>query len=291
MTVATGARHRGAAGAGGAAHPARARRRRRPPRWPGWRADRGPVRRAAGRRVGARAAASSGSCSPGRSPRCRSRRPSRPPTGRCPTRRRSTCGRASSSSCPTRCPRCSPTSSTARSPGRCSALMRELLGRRRRARRRHRAADRQRLRLLPLHRARACWRIAARLRPGLQRASPRRGPAERAGALAASRPTRGTCGSSSGWAARPLAEPDRRGAAGRRRRAAGRRHRVLHRGADDHPDRGVQRGDLHRFYDRLVRRARRSARADVPAGLRQRADPRREVAVRPRRRGRGRTPT
>ena len=35
------------------------------------------------------------------------------------------------------------------------------------------------------------------------------------------------------------------------------------------------------FYERLVRRARRPAGRDVPARLRQRADPRREVAVRP----------
>ena len=50
----------------------------------------------------ARAGGSSRSCSPGRSRPCPSRRRPRRTTGRCPTRRRSTCGRASSSSCPTR---------------------------------------------------------------------------------------------------------------------------------------------------------------------------------------------
>ena len=113
----------------------------------------------------------------------------------------------------------------------------------RRARRRRRAADRQRLRLLPLQPVRdgcaccagprppcACW-------PGAAQAS-----VEAAGASDAH--PRYVAGGR-GLDGPPGRRPVRRRAARRRDRAAGRRHRVLHRRADDHPARRVERDGLH----------------------------------------------
>jgi rifampicin phosphotransferase len=65
------------------------------------------------------------------------------------------------------------------------------------------------------------------------------------------------------------------------RRAAGCRHRVLHRGTDDHPDRGDERGAVHPVLRPAGAPAWRSGGAHLPAGLRQFADQGREVSVRP----------
>ena len=161
------------------------------------------------------------------------------------------------------------------------ALMGELLGPGRGARGRRRAADRQRLRLLPLqplrHAARCCGRprrrcaLLARRRTG-QRA----GPLARAGTSALRAGGRGLGGPPvDGLSDAALLDGvvellD-----------AG--HRVLHGSADDHPAGGVERDRVHRVLPAARAPPRRPAGRHVPAGVRQRPDPRRAVPVRPRR--------
>ena len=97
--------------------------------------------------------------------------------------------------------------------------------------------------------------------------------------------------SSTGGGATALAELAARAAAGGRRRAAGRGHRVLHRRCRRSSRSPRPARSLFTAVLRPAGPARRGpAGRDVPARLRQPADPGREVALRPGRRGPGSSP-
>ena len=85
-----------------------------------------------------------------------------------------------------------------------------------------------------------------------------------------------------GLARPPARRPHRRAAPRRRAGAAGRGHGVLHGRPGDHPAGRVQRAALHGLLRQARAQARRTGGGDVPARLRQHADPGREVALRPR---------
>ena len=154
--------------------------------------------------------------------------------------------------------------------------------RRHHPRRRPRAADRQRLRLLPLQPQRHGPDDAG-VGSGVRRAGAgRRGrparPLARAGAPAVRPGRRARRGPAGGG-------DDEHRAARRRRGAARRGHGLLHRGPDDHPAGGDQRVGVHAVLRAARPPAGRPARGHVPGRVRQRADPRRAVALRPRRLG------
>ena len=205
------------------------------------------------------AAAVCGSSSPGRSPPCPTRSDRCRPSGRCPIDH-STYFRASIvEQLPDPLTPLFAELIDGAVTRSLSALMNEILGRDAVRRRRRRAADDQRLRLLPLRRT-AVW-------PGCSSA-PRRRCAGRTAGAASGGPGAlgdgvppGVPGGRRPLAAADPAGPVGGGAAGRGGRAAGRRGHVLHRRADHHPDRRDQRDGA----DRLLRRLRPAGRR--PAGL------------------------